>query len=327
MSLNELRAKAEKPEEDVEVTEEVAEIEEETLEVAEPEEESTETDDDEPSEDFELELDGESEPDQQKPNAEQALVHKLTKQRKKRQEAESEVAELRRQLEELKSGKSAQPTQTQPQAADIDLPTFPDMYDKGIDGDRAKYDQAIKAWWKQAKAAEQAQTQKGQQTEQQREQLEQKTVNLAKRTAKFMQENKISEKLVINALERATSEVDAATKVDGALAHLLDSVGDGGERVAYYIGTNETALEQVKALLAKDPSGLSSIAHMTRLAEKLKPKHSRKTSKAPSPDEPLRGDGSPVSARRLQEKYDKASSPTELYKLRQEAKKAGVKLS
>lgn len=325
MSLNELRAEAEKIEELAEVEE--LELQDEPLDEGSSEDEGTETEESAESEDFELELDGESEPDQQKPNAEQALVHKLTKQRKKRQEAESEVAELRRQLDELKSGKSAQPTQTQSQAADIDLPRVPDMYDKGIDGDHAKYDKALKAWFRAMREAENAQTQKGQQTEQQRAKLEEKTLNLAKRTAKFMQENKISESRVISAIERATSEVDAATKVDGALAHLLDSVGDGGERVAYYIGTNEAALERVKASLAADPSGFKTIAMMTRMVSELKPKHSQKTSKAPTPDEPLRGDGSPVSAKRLQEKYDKATNPNELFKLRQEAKKLGVKLS
>lgn len=325
MSLNELRAEAEKLVEDVAPEVDEPELQDEPLDEGSSEDEGTEPEVTE-SEDFELELDGESEPDQQKPSAEAALIHKLTKQRHKRKEAEDEVAELRRKLEQYESGQSA-PQQRQQAAPAAELPQFPDMYDKGIDGDRAKYDQAVKAWFAASKEAEQAQSKQSQQTDQYRQQLEEKSTNLAKRTAKFMTENKIKPERVISAIERATSEIDSVTKVDGALAHLLDSVGDGSERVAYYIGTNETAMSKIKEALAKDPNGLSTIALMTRMAEKLKPKHSTKTSKAPSPDEPLRGDGSPVTARRLQEKYDKASTPQEMFKLRQEAKKAGVELT
>lgn len=325
MSLNELRAQVEGTEEDVAEVDE-PELQDEPLDEGSSEDEGTETEEATESEDFELELDGESEPDQQKPSAEAALIHKLTKQRHKRKEAEDEVAELRRKLEQYESGQSA-PQQRQQAAPAVELPQFPDMYDEGIEGDRAKYDKAVKAWFAASKEAEQAQSRQSQQTDQYRQQLEEKSTNLAKRAAKFMQENKIKPERVISAIERATSEIDSVTKVDGALAHLLDSVGDGSERVAYYIGTNETAMSKIKEALAKDPNGLSTISLMTRMAEKLKPKHSTKTSKAPSPDEPLRGDGSPVTARRLQEKYDKASTPSELFKLRQEAKKAGVELT
>lgn len=326
MSLNELRAKAETEEQKVvaETAEPIAQ--DEPLDEGSSEDEGAE-DDAVLSDDFELELDGESEPDQQKPSAEAALIHKLTKQRHKRKEAEDEVAELRRKLEQYESGQAAAPQrQQQPQRTKHDYPPVPVLYEDGIDT-KEQYTQAYQRWMEECKAVDQRSAQADQQTEQQRKQLEEKSLNFAKRAAQFVKENKINPDRVVSAIERATSEIDAATKLEGALTHLLDSVGDGSERVAYYIGTNEGAMAKIKQVLADDPSGFRAIALMTRMATDLKPKHSAKTSRAPAPDEPLKGDGSPIAAKRLQEKYDKASSPTELYKLRKLAKEAGVKLT
>src|SRR5690606_9499188 len=134
MSLNDLRAKAEETEETV--AEAVEPIEQdEPLDEGSSEDEGTEAEAAE-SDDFELELDGESEPGRQKPDAEAALIHKLTKQRHKRKEAEDEVAELRRKLAEYESAPRQQQAPQPQQAPEVELPQFPDMYDKGIDGDQ-----------------------------------------------------------------------------------------------------------------------------------------------------------------------------------------------
>jgi len=122
---------------------------------------------------------------------------------------------------------------------------------------------------------------------------------------------------------------DRATGIDGALAFLLDSVGEGGERVAYHIGRNASAMSKIKGLLQKDPQGFKAIAEMTRMAGSLKPKHSKRISKAPEPDQPLKGDGAPASSRKLQEMYDKASSKSDLKAMREAkrlAEQRGVKL-
>jgi hypothetical protein len=327
MSLESLKAIAES--EETEATEELPVDQAEDLTPEDgAEEDQGETEEAEESEDFELELEGEQDPSQQKPKPEQALVHKLTKERRKRQQAQSEADDLRAKIEALEARLAGGTPQAEPQQAPRSVPAkFPDLYDKGIGGDREKYNQAVQDYLMKVRQAEDEQSRQAQQKDQYRQVVEKKTERLAERAAKFMQENKIKEDRVISAIERATSEVDSTVKLDGALVHLLDSVGDGSERVAYYIGTNEDAMSKVKELLSSDPNGLSAIAHMTRLAEKLKPKGIRKTSKAPEPDEPLRGDGSSVSAKRLQDQYDKESDPNKLLKLRQKAKELGVKLN
>ena len=89
-------------------------------------------------------------------------------------------------------------------------------------------------------------------------------------------------------------------------------------------------MSQIKGLLKDDPNGFKAISHMTRLAEKLKPKHSKRVSSAPDPDQPLKGDGSTAQSRKLQEQYDKASETTNFERMREikrKAEKLGVKLN
>lgn len=330
MSLEQLRAQAEEEETaKAEEPEAQDEPEPEEAEEAEPEEGSSEEEEggeaeEEPSEDFELELGGEPEPGQQKPSPEDALVYKLTKQKAKAREYKTELEELKAEIAALKSGSYSKPKQNQQPGTNY--PPVPVLYEDGIDT-KEQYTQAYQKWMADCRAIDQRNSQADQQKTEYKRQMEEMTHNLAKRLGKFATEHKIKDDRVIAAAERATSEIDGATKIDGSLAYLLDSVGDGGERVAYYIGTNDAAMSKVKELLQQDNSGLKAIAHMTRLAEKLKPKHSAKTSKAPAPDTPLKGDGSSASAKTLQAKYDKTTDPKEMMNLRKKARELGVKLT
>lgn len=337
MSLEDLKAQADKEEEVTEEAEQPESQDEpeqeeaedaETEEGSSDEEEGSEAEEAEPSEDFELELDGEPEPDQQKPSPEDALVYKLTKQKAKAKEYKSELEELKAELKALKEGTQQPQAQSRPQQPAQQYPPVPLLYENGIDTPD-QYQRAYQQWVADCKAIDQRNAQADQQKSEYKRQMEDMTHNLAKRLGKFATEHKIKDERVISAAERATSEIDGATKIDGSLAYLLDSVGDGGERVAYYIGTNEEAMTKVKALLERDTTGMKAIAEMTRMAERLKPKHSSKTSKAPAPDRPIKGDGSPMASRKLQDEYDKASDKRDMATMRKVVRKAeelGVKL-
>ncbi len=87
-------------------------------------------------------------------------------------------------------------------------------------------------------------------------------------------------------------------------------------------------MSQVKGMLEEDPSGLKAIAHMTRMTEKLKPKHSKKLSGAPEPDQPVQGDSAKgsASAKKVQKMWDDAKTPQDMLKARQKARELGVKL-
>lgn len=334
MSLEDLKAQAEAEEENTEEQEPETqdEPEQEEAEDAEAEEGSSEEEEgdeteDEPSDDFELELDGEPEPGQQKPSPEDALVYKLTKQKAKAKEYKSELEELKAELAALKSGTSQPQAQQRPQQPAQHYPPVPVLYEDGIDT-KEQYTQAYQRWMADCKAIDQRNAQADQQKSEYKRQMEDMTHNLAKRLGKFASEHKIKDDRVISAAEKATSEIDEATKIEGSLAYLLDSVGDGGERVAYYIGTNEGAMAKVKELLQADSTGLKAVAHMTKLAAQLKPKHSIRTSKAPAPDRPVKGDGSSVGsiAKKLQAEWDKATKREDLMNVRRKAREAGVKL-
>lgn len=325
MSLEELRAQVEaeenQPEQEAEAIE-LEEIEDEPEQPAKQEQEEAEE-----SEDFELELAGEPEPQQQKPSAEEALIHKLTKERKKAKAAKDENEDLRRKLEELENiVKSGQRREPAPVTAARE-PSMPDLYDPGIDGDRVKYDAAVKRFLADMASFNNRHSEADRAQANQKQRIEDMTKNLAIRAGKFATDNKVNVDRVASALERATDEIDSHVNIPGAMAYLLDSVGDGGERVAYYIGTNEAALSQVKAMLKEDPNGLKAIAHMTRLAEKLKPKHSKQISKAPEPDQPIKGDSvGSASAKKLQDLWDKATKPDDMMRIRKRARELGVEL-
>lgn len=335
MSLEDLRAQAEEVEETKEAEQPEDELEPEQPEEPEAEpEEGAEPEEAEESDDFELELEGEPEPDQQKYDPVEVLQHKLSRERKKKQAARSEVDELKDQVKQLtqmlQGGQQPyQPQQPAPQARSAAEPVFPDMYDDGINGDRQKYDAAVKKYFADMQSYQARHQEAERAQNQNREQFESMTKQLAERAAKFASENKVKVDVVADALDKATSEIDQATGIDGALAFLLDSVGDGSERVAYYIGTNANAMGKVKALLQQDPKGFKAIAEMTRMVERLKPKHSKRISKAPEPDQSLKGDGSTASAKQLQQMYDKASEKSDMAKMREikrQAEKIGVAL-
>lgn len=329
MSLEELRAQV-AAEESVESEEESGKVESLELEEDEAKADEPDENEDEPielSEDFELELEGEP-VSQQEPTPEEALIHKLSKERRKRKEEQSENEQLKKRLEELEK-RLTQPAQQvqQPTQSHAGEPTFPDMYDPGIEGDRKKYDAAVKKYFADMEAYRNRHSEADKANADFRAQLDAMTKNLAVNAAKFATDNKVSVDRVANALNTATDDVDAATGIDGSFAYLLDSVGEGSERVAYYIGTNQAGRDQLKKLLEDDPKGLKAIAHMTRLAEKLKPKQAKQVSKAPEPDQAVKGDAVEIaSAKQLQKEYDAATKFDDLMKIRRKAREAGVKL-
>lgn len=296
------------------------------LSVDEPEE-AAEPETEEPQaelEDFDLELeDGEPDPDQQKKHtAEQALYHKLTKQKKKRQEAESEVESLRAELNQLKAAitQPAQPEQD-PQSG---LPPVPVLYENGVNTPQ-EYTVAYQNWVNEVNQINAQKAQREASRNAVIKQTQAKADSLAKKASGFIQENNLKPDLVIDAIETATSEISAATGLDDALVVMLDAVGEGAERVAYHLGRNQTSMSKVKQLLSEDPSGMRAISFMTRLTTKLKPK--TQVSKAPEIDEPVKGDGSTQGAKKLQALYDKASDPQEMMRLRKKARELGVKLA
>lgn len=329
MSLAELREMAEAEDQTVEEQAELDIDEPETEEAETEDESSTDEEAEEEAEDFELELEGEEPEPKPKFNAEEALTHKLTKQRKRAQKAESELETLKEELNQLKQAMTGQ----QPQAAQqvqqpmVEAPTPPDFYSAEINGDKSKYGQAFAKYladyqrWDEAQKAPAIEAQQAQSKYQ--ETIASKASKLSTDAAKFIQDNKIKANVVIDSIDLAKNDIDEAAGLDGAFVHLLDSLDDGAAKVAYHLGRNEAARDKLKSLIKNDPSGLKAVSYLTKLTS-LKPKAS--LSKAPEPDEPVKGNANTVSAERLKSMYDKETDLKKMVALKKQARSLGISL-
>ncbi len=332
MNLAELRELAE-AEENQEVNEDQSELDIESpdLELAEDEAETSTDGESAGSEDFELELESETE-DKPKYDAKSALTHKLSKQRKRAQRAESEVETLREEINQLKQAMQAPQAASQPAQAKYSYgssaPVPPDLYSSEIGGDQQKFaiahSQYMSDWnqWQQAQLAPQVQAE--QQQNEYRNNVAKKADSLGEKAEEFIQSNKIKPQLVVEAIEVAKDEIDETAGLDGAFVHLLDSVEGDTAKVAYHIGRNETARNKLKSLINSDPSGLKAVSYLTNLT-KLKPK-TRVMSNAPAPDEPVKGDAGSVTAEQWRSRYNKETDPQKMLEMRRKARSAGISL-
>lgn len=111
---------------------------------------------------------------------------------------------------------------------------------------------------------------------------------------------------------------------------LISVLGDGSEKVFYYIGRNAPALETVKTLLVSDPSGMKAAIYLGQQKERLTSKITRRSG-APAPGVKTLGDkGGSGQANALKQKYQKAHEGGKLqlaYNLKKEAKKLKIDVS
>jgi hypothetical protein len=333
MSLDTLRAEAEA--EDTKVKEPEYEAPDD---VGTNDELATDVDDllDEPeeaeaSDDFELELEGEPEPQQQKYDPVAVLQHKFSREKKKRQSKESEIDELKEQIAQLtkamQSGAQSQPAAQKPQG--VAEPNIPDLYDQGIEGDRQKYDRAMKKWFADYQAFQNRDNEAQQVQQKQDDRIKQLTRGLAERVSKFAIQEKIKPEYVADAVNNAADKFDELTGIEGSFLDIMDAVGDGGERVALYVGKNANAMSEIARLFHEDRRGFKVVRQMTEWKRDLIRKKSKQLSGAPDPDQSIKGNGSPASSRKLQEMYDKASETSNLKEMREAqrlAEQRGVKL-
>lgn len=111
---------------------------------------------------------------------------------------------------------------------------------------------------------------------------------------------------------------------------MIANIGQGSDKVMYYIGRNQTALSQFKSLLLEDPSGLKASLFVGRQLERLTTPKKMKT-RAPSPAPSANGDSNlSSSSRAFFKKYKEAhkkGNSQQAWDLRRQARKAGVNTS
>jgi hypothetical protein len=117
---------------------------------------------------------------------------------------------------------------------------------------------------------------------------------------------------------------------DVIVDQVISILGDGSEKVLYFLGRNKAALAKFQNLLASDKSGMKAAVYLgqekQRLTNPIKPR-----STAPNPATNIKGDEMVTGAEaRFKKKYDAAHSKKNLqeaYNVKKEARKAGVDVS
>lgn len=152
------------------------------------------------------------------------------------------------------------------------------------------------------------------------------------RAAKLVDESGISPEVYQNADRTVRASIDAL--MPGAGDHIADqlisNLGEGSEKVMYYLGNNRAALAEFESLLAKDKSGLQAAIYLGKQQQRLI-SPTRKESNAPAPTREINGD-EPISvaAGDLKKKYNAAHKKGDAqtaFKAKRAAKKAGVDTS
>ena len=153
------------------------------------------------------------------------------------------------------------------------------------------------------------------------------------RAAKLIQDNGIDTEVYQQADRTVREAIETLMPGRGDITtdQMISVLGDGSEKVMYFLGRNKNALNELKSLLAEDPTGLRATMYLGQQRERLL-NNKRRLSKAPAPGKKVKGDAQPTSAKAkaLLKKRKAAQAAGNLqlaYDIKKEAKAAGVDVS
>ncbi len=152
------------------------------------------------------------------------------------------------------------------------------------------------------------------------------------RAAKLVKESSIDPEVYKQTDVAVRTSIESILPGRGDLItdQIISLMGEGSEKVLYFLGRNKTAMSEVKSLLAEDPTGMRLFIYLGQQKERLtEPK--KRTSSAPAPASNVNGDSnSKFKGSAEKKKYDKAHKSGNIqqaYNIKKEAKKAGVDVS
>ncbi len=232
-----------------------------------------------------------------------------------------ETAELKRELEELKA-QVHRPAQQGQQRAKPKREDFLDLDDPDEAFAEALVD------FKMGNIQAQQANQTAQQEAQARQSdaiaaVESKVDQHYERAAKLAEEVNISPEVYKQSDLAVRQAIESVMPKQGdAIAdQLISRIGDGSEKVMYYLGRNPSAQIELQNKLRDDASGISAAIYLGSLKTKVANPVKRKTS-APKPTTQLSGGNTPTSD--WQKKYNKENDVQKRFDLKMEAKKQGV---
>lgn len=191
---------------------------------------------------------------------------------------EAKVAQLEAEIERLKAGGGTQqPINTDP------LPTLEDH-----DYDAQKHAQAV-AEWHQRQATQTAQQQAQQtQAEKQQQQInerrEREVDEHYKRAATLSKESGITPEAYQETDRTVRQLFDSISpgQGDAVMEDVISTVGEGSEKLMYYIGRNPAIQETLRSKFAADPRGYAAVAYLGELKRDINKPQKRQT-RAPKP--------------------------------------------
>lgn len=240
----------------------------------------------------------------------------------------SEVDELKAKIELLEKGQNQQitPVGNKPKRAD---------FFEHDDPDEAYLD-ALSDWkFKNINSKQQAETAANE--AKQANQLRQQQINDSveqhyERAALIAKKANIDVDAYRSAELKVRQMIDSVRPGAGdAIADaLIDSIGEGSEKVFYNLGVNNGRLNALKDKIQNDSSGLKAVAYLASLASDLNAPQRRKTT-APKPAKQIKGDNAAsASMNAIKRKYDKLHNEgktQEAFKFKRQAKKDGTDTS
>jgi len=314
-----------------ETEDEAAEDETEELEDAEEQnQESEDSEDEESAESGESEAEPWMQADDQESEGEETVplgshISMRSKLKGKIGERDEELAKLRAEIDALKAGKPAEPAQSKP------MPTM-----DSVDHDEARYQQEVTQWIREqvqgqvAIATQSASQTQGQAREQ--EQVEEAVNSHYERAAKLTKESGIAPEVY------QASDLKVRQLIDGAYPKMGDAItdrligrlGEGSEKVMYYLGRNQAAQEKLRLKLMEDPTGVSAAIYLGELKSGIAKPH-KQTSRARPPAKRPKGDeGGKAGESAMLKKYRAAHKSGDIqsaFNLKQQAKKSGADTS
>lgn len=307
-----------------EVNEEVETIEEATEEPTVDEAVETEELEEGPETEVEVEAWQLSEEEQQEPEPEKKPVNiplsRLKRERKKVEKRDEQIEELKQKIEAMSAGNPTSSTAPS---------NMPDRYEYD---DEESYQKDSKAYMdslldKKLKEAEQQRIAQ-RHIEEQNQRFERARDEHTQRAEKLISENNIAPEAYVKAEEDFITGVNDVTgSGDTISTALIEALGEGSEKVVYYLGRNKNKLSELKGIMASDPTGLKAVAYLGRLQSQLT-KPVKRVSKAPAPAKHASGDATGSSnADALKRKYKAAHKNNkggDAFKIKREAKKAGI---
>jgi hypothetical protein len=153
------------------------------------------------------------------------------------------------------------------------------------------------------------------------------------RAAELVDKNKIAVEVYKKADRTVREVVEAVRPGQGDIVtdFLISVVGEGSEKVMYFLGKNNKALGQFKSLLSEDPSGIRASMFLGQQKQRLL--HSKQqTSKARPPADNIKGDNnqSPAKGGALLKKRKAAIRKGDVqvaYNIKKQARESGIDVS